>query len=238
MNTSLRQIEKMNWVAGVIATVVVLVMSAGMASAKKKVKAYLPDYVLKAQTVLVVILPDAGEPIDDPSANRKAQVEVEKAFMKWGRYRLALDTNTADLVIGVRKGTGKVENPTINGGPVDSRPASIETTDNQVRVLVQQGRDQTQQGTPTDTSGPNSKAHPGMEVGAEDDTFMVFQGGLIYRPSPLDNASVWKYIAKDGLKPPAVAAVEQFRKAVEDSEKAAAQKQQQQQQQQQQKKNP
>jgi hypothetical protein len=237
MNTSLRQIEKMDWVAGVIATVVVLVMSAGMASAKKKVKAYLPDYVLKAQTVLVVILPDAGEPIDDPSANRKAQVEVEKAFMKWGRYRLALDTNTADLVIGVRKGTGKVENPTINGGPVDSRPASIETTDNQVRVLVQQGRDQTQQGTPTDTSGPNSKAHPGMEVGAEDDTFMVFQGGLIYRPSPLDNASVWKYIAKDGLKPPAVAAVEQFRKAVEESEKAAAQKQQQQQQQQQ-KKNP
>jgi len=240
MNTSLRQIEKMNWVAGVIAAVVVLVMSAGMASAKEKVKAYLPDYVLKAQSVLVVILPDAGEPIDDPSANRKAQVEVEKAFMKWGRYRLALDTNTADLVIGVRKGTGKVENPTINGGPVDSRPASIETTDNQVRVMVQQGRpsDQTQQVTPTDTSGPNGKAHPGMEVGAEDDTFMVFQGGLIYRPYTLDNASVWKYIAKDGLKPPAVAAVEQFRKAVEESEKAAAQKQQQQQQQQQEKKNP
>ncbi len=56
---------------------------------------------------------------------------------------------------------------------------------------------------------------------------MVFQGGLIYRPNTLDNASVWKYIAKDGLKPPAVAAVEQFRKAVEESEKAVAQKQQQ-----------
>jgi hypothetical protein len=50
---------------------------------------------------------------------------------------------------------------------------------------------------------------------------------------------VWQYIAKDGLKPPAVTAVEQFRKAVEEAEKAAAQKQKQQQQQQQgQKKNP
>jgi hypothetical protein len=50
---------------------------------------------------------------------------------------------------------------------------------------------------------------------------MVFQGGVQY---PVDNAAVWKYIAKDGLKPPGVAAVEQFRKAVEKSEKAAAHK--------------
>ena len=86
MNTSLRtKIRKMTFVAGATsAAMVLVVMSAGMASAKKKVKAYLPDYVLKAQSVFVVILPDAGEPIDDPSANRKAQEEVEKAFMKWG----------------------------------------------------------------------------------------------------------------------------------------------------------
>lgn len=48
---------------------------------------------------------------------------------------------------------------------------------------------------------------------------------------PLDNAPVWRYIAKNGLKSPRVEAVEEFRKAVEESEKAAAQKQQQQQQQ-------
>jgi hypothetical protein len=53
----------------------------------------------------------------------------------------------------------------------------------------------------------------------------------------VDYAPVWNYSAKDGLKAPSVAAVEQFRKAVEESEKAAAQKLQQQQQQQQ-KKNP
>src|SRR5271165_733783 len=216
-------------VAGAITVAMALVvMSAEMASAKKKEKVYLPDFVFKAQTVLVVILPDAGEPTNDPFANRKAQEEVEKAFMKWGRYRLALDTNTADLVIAVLKGTGKVANPTINGGPIDTRPGTIETTEDQIRVGVHQGRppDVTQQGAPTGTDRPNDRAHTGMEVGAEDDTFMVFQGGVQY---PVDNAPVWKYIAKDGLKPPGVAAVEQFRKVVEESEKAAAQKQQQQQ---------
>ena len=70
--------------AGTTVVAVSLVATwAGIASAKKKEKAYLPDFVLKAKTVLVVIMPDAGEPIDDPSANRKAQEEVEKAFLKW-----------------------------------------------------------------------------------------------------------------------------------------------------------
>ena len=122
----------------------------------------------------------------------------------------------------MRKGTGKAANPTINGGPVDTRPGTIETTDNQIRIGAQQGRppDLTRQGTPPEP------AHAGMEAGAEDDTFMVFQGGGLQYP--LDNAPVWRYIAKNGLKSPRVEAVEEFRKAVEESEKAAAQKQQQQ----------
>ena len=217
------------WI-GIIALALVAVTTAG---AKKKEKAVLPAYVLKAQTVLVVILPDSGEPIDDLTANRRAQEEVEKAFMKWRRYRLALDADQADLVVGVRKGTGKIANPTISGGPVDSRPGTIETTDNQIRIGVQQGHppDVTD---PTGSNGPNDRAHTGMQVGAANDTFQVYQGGVQY---PLDNAPVWKFIAKDGLKPPNVAAVEQFRKAVEESEKVAQQKQQQAQQQGQ-KKNP
>ena len=245
-----RKIRKMTRVVGTTTIAVsLLVISAGVASARKKEKVYLPDYVLNAKTVLVVILPDAGEPMDDPFANRKAQEEVEKAFMKWERYRLVLDKDTADLVIGVRKGTGKPANPTINGGPVDTRPGTIETTDIQVRVGVQQGRppDRTQQGAPkehahkgmeagaeddrppdlTQQGAPKEHAHIGMEAGAENDTFMVFQGGVQYR---VDNPPVWIYIAKDGLKPPRVVAVEEFRKAVEESDKAAAQKQQQQQQ--------
>lgn len=216
-----------------IALVMALVSTV---SAKKKEKVVLPAYVLGAQTVLVVILPNSGEPMDDITANRKAQEDVEKAFLKWGRYRLALDTDQADLVVGVRKGTGKVANPTINGGPVDSRPGTIETTDNQIRVGVQQGHPP-DVSDPTGSTGPNDRVHPGVAVGQAEDTFQVFQGGLRY---PLDNPPVWKLTAKDGLKAPDVAAVEQFRKAVDESEKAAQQKQQAQQQtnQQGQKKNP
>jgi hypothetical protein len=210
------------WIV-VMALAIAAVSAAG---AKKKEKMVLPAYVLKAQTVLVVILPEAGEPLNDITANRKAQEEVEKAFMKWGRYRLALDVDQADLVVGVRKGTGKVANPTINGGPVDSRPGTVETTDSQIRIGVQQGRPPSVT-DPTGSNPPNDRVHPGMEAGAADDTFQVFQGGVRY---PLDNAPVWQLTAKDGLTPPTVAAVGEFRKAVEESEKAAQQKQQAQQQ--------
>jgi hypothetical protein len=234
-----RKIGKRPRLAGTIIAMALLVMLAGIANAKKKEKVYLPDYVLKAQTVLVVILPNSGEPMNDPFANRTTQQDVEKAFMKWGRYRLALDTTTADLVIGVRKGTGQAANATMNGGPLDTdrRPGTIETTDNQIRIGAQRGTppsttQEQEAGGISGQNSPNDRPHRGMEAGAQDDTFMVFQGGAQY---PLDNAPVWRHIAKDGLKPPSVSAVEQFRKAVEESEKAAAQKQQQQQKQ---KKNP
>ncbi len=144
-----------------------------------------------------------GTTVDDPLANRKAQADVESAFMKWERFRLVQDASQADLVIGVRKGTGKNVNPTINGGPVDSAPVAIDTTDKQIRVIGQQGRppDVTQPGAQPGTNGPNDRTHTGMEVevGAKDDTFEVFQGGVQY---PVDSTAVWKYIAKDGLKPP------------------------------------
>ena len=228
-----RKIGKMARVAGAgAAAIALVVMATGMASAGKKEKVVLPDYVLKAKTMLVVILPDAGEPTDDPLANRRAQEEVEKALMKWGRFQLTVDADLADLVIGVRKGTGKIANPTVNGGPVDSRPGTIEATDDAIRVGVMKGHppDVTQPQGPVGTNGTGGsttdRPHPGVEVGARDDMFKVFQGKVQY---PVDNAPVWKYTEKDGLKPPEVKAVAEFRKAVEESEKAAAQKQQQQQ---------
>jgi hypothetical protein len=59
----------------------VFLLATNPALAKEKEKPVLPDFVLKAQTVLVLIQPDAGEPLTDPLANRKAQQEVEKAMM-------------------------------------------------------------------------------------------------------------------------------------------------------------
>lgn len=221
-----RNILKMTRVVGAtMITVLLLAILVRVASPKGKDKTYLPDFVVKAETALVVILPGGSEPINDPSANQKAKEEVEKALMKWGRYRLALDKDWADLVIAVRKGTGKIATPTISGGSVDKYPGTIETTDNSIRIGVQRGHPPAVSQDDS-SSGP---VHTGEEVGAEIDMFEVFQGGMDIA-HPVDSAPVWKYIAKDGLKPPRVVAMQEFRKAVEESEKAAAQRQQQKQQ--------
>jgi hypothetical protein len=55
----------------------------------------------------------------------------------------------------------------------------------------------------------------GNEVGQTEDTFSVYRGVS----DPLNSSPVWRYIAKDCLRGPKVAAVEQFRKAVADAEK-------------------
>lgn len=192
------------------------------ASAKEKDKVALPADVLSAQTVLVVIMPDAGEPLVDPNANHKAREDVEKALMKWGRFRFVMESHTADLVIAVRKGTKQAVAPVIRGGPVDTRPVILEPTEGNTRIGVQQGRppDLTRGGsTGTQDTGPKL----GTEVGPSEDLFAVYRGGMDY---PLDSSPVWRYMAKDSLSSPPVRAVEEFRKAIADAEKAAAQKQQ------------
>src|SRR5258708_35376607 len=78
------------------------------ASARNKDKVLLPEYVLRAETVAVVILPDAAGPLNVPFANRKALEDAEKALRTWGRFRLAQETGPADLVMPIRKGTRRV----------------------------------------------------------------------------------------------------------------------------------
>jgi hypothetical protein len=190
------------------------------AGAKEKDK-ILPAEILKAQTVVVVILPEAGEPLADPTANRKAQEDVERALMKWGLFRLATEAQTADLVIAVRKGTQQSVAPVVKGGPVDTRGVILERTGGSTRVGAQGGRppDLTQSGSGSKDGGPKV----GAEVGPSEDIFEVYRGGTEH---PLDGSPLWRYNAKDSLKPPAVPAVEEFRKAIAASVKAQAQKQQ------------
>ena len=102
---------------------IVLVAVVPLATAKNK--QVLPDYVLQAQTVAVVIMPDAGEPVTDPAANRTAEQNVEKALLQWGRYRLIPDALTADLIVAVRK--GHAGGPTISSAPIDTRPVESGT---------------------------------------------------------------------------------------------------------------
>lgn len=191
-----------------IALVVLLTVSL---SAKDK-KKILPSYVLQARTVLVVVDPDAGISPSNPNENRIAQADVEKALVNWGRFSPVMDAQTADLVISVRRGHGNVVNPTIGGIPND-RPVIVQPGDSGIRIGAQQGKN-----TPvTDPSAaPPAGPHPEAEVGPSEDTFLVYRGQVQY---PLDASPVWRYTAKNALNSPTVPAVEQFRKAIEESEK-------------------
>jgi len=187
-----------------------LFASLALAGGKKKV--LLPPYVLQARTVVVLIDPTAGTSMTAPLANKTAQEDVEKALAKWGRFSLALDTQTADLIITVRKGSGKVVQPTIGGLPTNDRPVILQPRDDGIRVGVQQGHppDTTQTG-PQDT-----KPHPQMEAGPPDDMFVVYEGHV---DSTLNRAPAWQYEKKDALKSPGVPAVAEFRKLMEEAEK-------------------
>jgi hypothetical protein len=177
-----------------------------------KKKSSLPPYVLTARTVVVLIDPDAGTSVKAPLANKTAQEDVEKAFMKWGRFTVVPGTPGADLVVTVRKGSGKLVQPTIGGLPTNDRPVTVESTDNTVRIGAQQGRDPgLQQSGPSDV-GP----HPQVEVGAAEDMMVVYQGHV---DRPLDQPAVWRYMASGALHSPDVPAVEKFRKAIVEAEK-------------------
>jgi hypothetical protein len=189
----------------------ILFVAPAFAKDKKPV---MPEYVLRAQTVLVVIDPDAGEPLDQSNANATARENVEKALLEWGRFNLVMDGAESDLIISVRTGNDRLVRPTIKGGPIDQRPGVGQNTDSSIRIGGQHG----QQPPLTDPSmnPQNQGPHIGNEVGQTDDTFAVYQGG---RTDPLDSSPVWRYVAKDCLRAPQVVAVEKFRKAIADAEK-------------------
>lgn len=197
----------------------VVLVTASLAHAKNKKKQVLPDYVLKAQTVLVVIHPDAGEPLTDPTANRTSQDNVEKALMKWGRFRLVMDVQTADLVIAVRK--GHPGGPTVGNLPTDNRPVIVQPNDGDIRVGGQQGRRPPDLTNPGPGGSADRGPRIGNEIGTSEDTLEVYRGRIDY---PLDAAPVWRYIAKDALNGPQVSAVEQFKKVLSESEKQHQQK--------------
>jgi hypothetical protein len=187
-----------------------LLLFAFLATANTKKKESLPAEVLNAQTVVVLVDPEAGMSTSAPLANRIAQEDVEKALANWGRLKLVLiGGNNADLVITVRKGNGKIVQPTINGEPTNDRPVVVVPSDSGIHVGVQQGQ------PPGSTQPPPQDTSPrlGGEVGPTEDTFLVYAGGS--GGSPLDRAPVWRYVSKNALHSPDVPAVAEFRKAVE-----------------------
>ena len=183
------------------------------ANAKDKKKSSLPEYVLRAATVVVVVSPDAGEPLDQPTANATARENVEKALMQWGRLRLVPEGQESDLIITVRTGNGRAVRPTIKGGPIDQRPGVAQGDEGSIRIGGHQGQPPPL-GDPS--AGPQNGPRISNEIGPSEDTFEVYRGGGRY---PLDAPAVWRYIAKDCLREPGVSAVEEFRKTIAAAEK-------------------
>ena len=106
-------------------------------------------------------------------------------------------------------------------GPLDRRPVILQPQDGSVRIGGQRGQspDVMSPGAGSSDTSP----HVQTEIGSQDDSFEVYHGGIDY---PLDSPPAWRYIAKDALRAPSVAAVEQFRKAIEQALQAAAKKKQ------------
>jgi len=195
------------------ALVVAVFLLTCLVSAKEKKKPVLPDYLLNARTAAVIIDPNAGIPVSNPGANKTAQDDVEKALLRWGRINPVIDISQADLVIVVRKGSGKTVQPTVSGPPQNDRPVIVQTTDGGIRIGGQAGHppDPAQGDDPQPT-----RRGQGAETGPVEDMFAVYEGRV---NSPLDQAPAWRYVAKNALSSPNVPAVAELRKLIEEAVK-------------------
>ena len=188
-----------------------LLTPVGFAKDKKPI---LPPYVLTARTVTVIIDPEAGISVDEPRANEIARKDVETALLTWGRFDVRMDGQGTDLVILIRKGHGRAE-PTISNPRQNNPAGSIDPYDNGIGIGAQHGRS-------PDSAAPSAAGqtpHPQVEAGSTQDYFAVYRGDI---EKPLDAPPAWRYTASDALQSPSVPAVDKFRKAIADAEKAAA----------------
>jgi hypothetical protein len=185
-------------------------------------------FILKARTVCVLIDPNAGTSINNPFGNKNAQDEVERALMAWGRFQLVQGPSTADLVIVIRKGSGKPVDRTVGNLPTNDRPVTVQQTDNTIRIGGQQGQ---APGVPRQTMPQDTRPEQQTEVGpaVEQDSFTVYGPGndMGRTISQISERSLgWRTMGKNLLKSPDVPAVSDFRKAVEETEKQQSKKSQ------------
>jgi len=201
---------------------VVVALFAGSFALAKGKKDILPPYVLNAKTVLVVIDPDSDIDPEDPRANEIARKDVEAALVKWGRLEPMIAGRPADLIIVVRRGQKRPISETIPDARQNDRTGPTNPLDSGVQPGGQRG--QPASSGPIGSTQSNSQASvPSIqaEMGQQDDTFAVYDGSV---QRPLDMPPAWRYVARDGLRPHSVPAVDEFRKAVAAAEKAAEKK--------------
>lgn len=166
----------------------------------------MPDEVLKAHTIKVVILIDVREKLPNPKSEQAIRDAVEGALAKWGRFNLV--EGKADLVIVARE--GHVEAPKPSVPPTNPKDPLAPNSGN----------------PPLDANTPGLRSRVDVqrtinEIRAEEDSLEIYQGNVI---GPLNAAPIWQYRAKGCLKGSKLAAVEHFRKAIEESERLSSQK--------------
>jgi hypothetical protein len=208
----------------VFATFILSLIFVSGALAKKK-EQVVPEYILRAHTIAVMIDPSAGMNAEDPRANQIAQKDVEEALLKWGRFTPVINAKGADIVVVIRRGNKRAVDATISDPTQNDRPGMINRTDNGTQIGAQRGGSPNGPGSgfpgPGSVDGRNSP-HPQLEIGATDDSFVVHKGDAV---DPLDSPVGWRYVVRDSLRSHDVPVVEEFKKAVAAADKAAAAKQ-------------
>ena len=145
-----------------VALLTIFLSLIALSAAVAKKKPQVPNYILKARTVCVIIDPDAGTSLNDPFANKTAQDNVEKALMTWARFQLVQEPGRADLVIVIRKGSNKPADRTVGNLPTNDRPVTVQQTDNAIRIGGQQGRSPN---SPNQTMPQDTRPEQQTEVG-------------------------------------------------------------------------
>ena len=100
----------------------IVCMLVVQASAKDK-KPIMPALVLHAETIAVIIEPDAVDSLTGDQ--QQARQEVESALRKWGRYDVLPFPENADLIVAIRRSNSTVK-PGIERPPND-RPVGCFT---------------------------------------------------------------------------------------------------------------
>ena len=192
-----------------------LVLPAVGQKKKKEGKRELPDQVLEAQFIYVTGWHGGLYDFRTPPEERSAIMRVQKALDDWPRYRLVYCPEQADIMLvvkpghlgmaqgGVAVGPGGPEYPPSSTRPCSPSPENL---------------DRNYGAQPGDLPTRESLGY-GAEGGSPDDYLM-----LSLRPSyrPMDASFIWRTNAKGGLAPIKIKLLEDFKRAVEESEKARA----------------
>ena len=146
--------------------------------------------------------------------NEMAQKDVEAAFLKWGRFEPVSDPKTADLIVMVRKGNGRLMDEAL---PDIRQNSGINPNNREGAMGPPRG---SQPDLSADPGRGSSRQYPQAGIGNAEDLFSVFKGGQ----NTLYATPVWTYAGRDGLSPQTVPAVTAFKKAVAVADKAEAEK--------------